>query len=222
MRTLSKIQQEQRDLEDIDIWGETCLTSLTSDGGQLLRGHQVLDWFGESFDWVAVTFEMTDPNGVMGPAKTLAFYQDGEGVDCAVVHATHFTTRRETKVGNTMLVQNSRLEFNRRGHPPPGAIRVDQINRGLLVFEHVNFKGPLLLRTNHMEEKSKFVVSCFKDWDDWAHLFCEWANVLPQAEIQSATPDMDDEADTDEESVSSDSSSEDNGKEGSSMGGHWC
>jgi hypothetical protein len=70
------------------------------------------------FDWVAVTFENADPDGVMGPAKILAFYKDGEGVDCAVVHATHLSTRRETKVGNTMLIQNSRLEFNPLGAQP--------------------------------------------------------------------------------------------------------
>jgi hypothetical protein len=86
------------------------------------------------FNWVAVTFQTTDPDGVMGPAKMLAFYKDGEGLDCAVVHATHLTTRRETKVGNTMLIQNSRLEFNQQGHPALRAIQVDQIDRVLLVL----------------------------------------------------------------------------------------
>ncbi len=208
-RMLSKIQQEHGDLVDIDIWGETCLTSSTSDGGQLLRGHPVLDRFGELFDWVAVTFENADPDGVMGPAKILAFYKDGEGVDCAVVHATHLSTRRETRVGNTMLIQNSRLEFNRRGEPALCTIRADQIDRGILVFEHVNFKGPLPPKINYMEDKSKHVVSCFEDRDNWAHLFYKWADGLPQAEIRNTTPDWDGESDTDKESVSSDSSSED-------------
>jgi hypothetical protein len=68
-----------------------------------------------------------------------------------------------------------------------------------------------------MKDKSKFVVSCFEDWENWAHLFCKWANALPEAEIQSTAPDTDDKPDTDdEESVSSDSSSEDDGEEDSS------
>jgi hypothetical protein len=70
---------------------------------------------------------------------------------------------------------------------------------------------------NHMEEKSKFVVSCSEDWDNWAHLLCKWANAPPEAEIQSRTPEADDEPDTDVEHVTSlDSSSEDNGEEDSS------
>jgi hypothetical protein len=38
IRVLSKIQQEHRDLEDVDIWGEMVCTGSTSDGGQMLRG----------------------------------------------------------------------------------------------------------------------------------------------------------------------------------------
>jgi hypothetical protein len=93
---------------------------------------------------------------------------------------------------------------------------VDQIDRGLLVFEHVNFKGPLPPRINYMEDKSKYVVSCFEDQDNWAHLFYKWADALPQAEIRNTMPDMDGKSDTDEESISSDSSSEDDSEEDSS------
>ena len=69
---------------------------------------------------MAVTFDTTSVegnNGLVGPAKILAFFKDEDGVDRAVVHATHVTTGRETKAGNTLLIQNVRLEFNLRGDP---------------------------------------------------------------------------------------------------------
>ena len=71
------------------------------------------------FDWVAVTFDTADPSkeGLMGPAKILAFYKDKDGVERAVVNATNVTIGRETKAGNTLLIQNVRLEFNPRGYP---------------------------------------------------------------------------------------------------------
>ena len=143
-RIISKIERDHDDLEDIDIWGEIYLTTPTSEGGQLLRGHPTLDRYGEMFDWVAVTFDTTDPSneGLVGPAKILAFYKDGDGVEHAVVHATNVTTGRETKAGNTLLIQNVRLEFNLRGHPALRTIRVDQIERGIIAFEHKNFDGP--------------------------------------------------------------------------------
>ena len=82
-RIISKIQMDHNDLEDIDIWGEIYLSSPTGEGGQLLRGHPTLDRYGEMFDWAAVTFETADPSndGVVGPAKILAFYKDSEGVE---------------------------------------------------------------------------------------------------------------------------------------------
>jgi hypothetical protein len=42
------------------------------------------------FDSVAVTFDTDDPSedGIVGPAKTLAFFKDMDGIDRAVVHAT--------------------------------------------------------------------------------------------------------------------------------------
>jgi hypothetical protein len=117
IRILSKIQRDHTGLEDIDIWGGIYLTTPTSKGGQLLRGHPTLDWYGEMFDWVAVTFDTTKPSneGLVGPAKILAFYKDGEGDDRAVVHATDVTSGRETTVGNTLLIQNNRLEFQSEG-----------------------------------------------------------------------------------------------------------
>jgi hypothetical protein len=212
-RILSKIREDHRDLVCIDIWGEIYHTSPATDGGQLLRAHPALDRHGEMFDWVAVTFETTDPDGVVGPAKILAFYKDGEGVDRAVVHATCSTTRRETKAGNTMLIQNSRLEFNRQGFPALRTIRVNQIDGGILVFEHVNFKGPLPPNINYTEDRSKYVVSCFDNRENWAHLFYEWACSLPETEIESTIPATEAESDTDDEveSVCSDSSLEQDG-----------
>jgi hypothetical protein len=206
IRILSKIQKEHTDLVDIDIWGEIYLANQMSEGGQLLRGHPTFDRYGEMFDWVAVTFDTTDPSsdGVVGPAKVLAFYKDTEGVDCAVVHATHVTTGRETKAGNTLLIQNNKLEFNSRGHPALRTIRVDQIERGIMAFEHENFDGPLPPTINFSRDKSKYVVSCVEDRANWAHLFYEWANNLPATEIQTTRPGTDEESDTDAQSVSSD------------------
>jgi hypothetical protein len=119
IRILSKIQRDHGELEDIDIWGKIYLTTPTSKGGQLLRAHPSFDRYGAMFDWVAITFDTTDPDneGLVGPAKILAFYKDGEGDDCTVVHATHVTSGRETRAGNTLLIQNNRLEFSQRGHP---------------------------------------------------------------------------------------------------------
>jgi hypothetical protein len=213
IRILSKIERDHNDLEDIDIWGEIYLTTNTSEGGQLLRGHPTLDRYGEMFDWVAVTFDTTDLSnkGLVGPAKILAFYKDGEGVDRAVIHATHVTSGRETKAGNTLLIQNNRLEFSTRGHPALRTIRVNQIDHGIMAFEHVNFEGPLPSTINFARDKSKFVVSCVEDRENWAHLFYEWANELPAIETQTTRPDTDVDSDTDAESVSSNSSfSDDN------------
>ena len=129
-----------------------------------------------------------------------------KGVDRAVVHATHVTTGRETKAGNTMLVQNNRLELTQRGHSALcWTIRVDQIDRGIMAFEHENFSGPLPSTIDYARDKSKFIVSCVEDCAQWAYLFYEWANELPVTEMQETTPDMDDESDTDEESTTTSS-----------------
>jgi len=205
-RIISKIEMEHKDLEDIDIWGEIYLSDPHLDNdGQLLRGHPALDRYGEMYDWVAVTFDTADPSneGLVGPAKLLAFYKDEEGVDRAVVHATNVTTGRETNAGNTMLVQNNRLEFTPRGHPALRTIRVDQIDRGIMAFEHENFSGPLPPTIDYARDKSKFIVSCVEDRAQWAYLFFEWANDLPETEMQTTTPDTDDDPDTEEESTSS-------------------
>jgi hypothetical protein len=193
---ISKIERDHSDLEEIDIWGEIYLT--TSEGGQLLRGHPTLDRYGEMFDWVAVTFDTADPTnkGLVGPAKILAFYKDGDGVEHAVVHATNVTTGRETKAGNTLLIQNVRLEFSPRGYPALRTIRVDQIDRGIMAFEHQNFDGQLSPTINYSTDKSKFVVSCFEARENWAHLFYEWADSLPGTEIQTTRPNSDEDSDT--------------------------
>jgi hypothetical protein len=76
-RILLKIKRDRQDLEDIDIWGKIYLTTATSEGGQLLRGHPTLDRFDKMFNWVAVTFNTADPSkeGLMGPAKFTCFLQ---------------------------------------------------------------------------------------------------------------------------------------------------
>ena len=207
MRILSKIQKDHDDLEDMQLWGEMHLADPTGEGGQLLRGHPTLDRCGAMFDWVAVTFDTADPSdeGVVGPAKILAFYKDAEDVERAVVHATHVTTGRETRAGNTLLVQNNRLEFNQRGFPALRTIRVDQIDRGIMAFEHENFDGPLPPTINYVRDKSKHVVSCVEDRANWAHLFYEWANDLPVPEVETVTMSTDEESDADSDSDSSDS-----------------
>jgi hypothetical protein len=45
---------------------------------------------------------------------------------------SNVTTGRETKAGNTLLIQNVRLEFNPRGYPALRTIRDDQIDRGVV------------------------------------------------------------------------------------------
>ena len=205
-RILSKIERDHDALEDIDIWGEIYLSGPTRDEGQLLRGHPAFDRYGEMFDWVAVTFDTDDASdeGVVGPAKILAFFKDEDGVDRAVVHATEVTTGRETNAGNTMLIQNVRLEFTQSGHPGLRIIRVDQIDHGIMAFEHENFDGPLPPTINFSKDKSKFVVSCFTDRANWAHLFYKWATKLPVKEVGTTRPDTDEDDDTDAESIDSD------------------
>jgi len=212
-RIISKIVRDHNDLTVIDIWGEIYLTTPTRDeGGQLLRAHPAFDRFGAMFDWVAATFETAESNddsdgdsdddGVVGPAKLLAFYKDGDGVERAVVHATNMTTGRETKASNTRLVQNVKLEFLPNGHPGLRTIRVDQIEEGIMAFEHEKFDGPLPPAIDYSTEKSKFVVSCFDNRQNWAYLFYEWANDLPVTEVPTTKPESDD--DTDNESDSAD------------------
>jgi hypothetical protein len=148
-RIISKIERDHNDLEAIDVWGKIFLTKPRSEGaGQLLRGHPTLDRHGEMFDWVAATFDTDDPSGdgIVGPAKTPAFFKDMDGVDQAVVHATNVTRGRETKAGNSLLIQNVRLEFTQRGHPALRIIRVNQIDHDIMAFE--NFVGPLPLPMN--------------------------------------------------------------------------
>ena len=205
IRILSKIQRDHGDLEVIDLWGEIYLTTKTSDGGQLLRGHPKFDRYGEMFDWVAVTFDTTDGNGQMGPAKILAFFKDSAGIDCAVVHATLVSSGRETKAGNTMLVQNNRLEFTPTGQPALRTIRVNQIDRGLMAFEHENFKGALPSNINYAQDKSKYIVTCIENRSNWAHLFFEWAKLLPEVVVEALIPTSDEESDTDAELCSSES-----------------
>jgi hypothetical protein len=212
-RIISKIIRDHNDLTVIDIWGEIYLTTPDRDeGGQLLRAHPAFDRFGAMFDWVAATFETAESNddsdgdsdddGVVGPAKLLAFYKDGDGVERAVVHATNMTTGRETKASNTRLVQNVKLEFLPNGHPGLRTIRVDQIEEGIMAFEHEKFDGPLPPAIDYSTEKSKFVVSCFDNRQNWAYLFYEWANDLPVKEVPTTKPESDD--DTDNESDSAD------------------
>ena len=71
-------------------------------------------------------------------------------------------------------------------------------------FEQENFSGPLPPTIDYARDKSKFIVSCVEDRAQWACLFYEWANELPETEIQTTTPDTDDKSDTDEESNTSD------------------
>jgi hypothetical protein len=76
----------------IDIWGEIYLTTDTSEGGQLLRGHPAFDRYGELFDWVVVEFEAESGGvGVAGPAKLMAFYKDPEGIDRAELSMPHIS-----------------------------------------------------------------------------------------------------------------------------------
>ena len=211
-RILSKIEKEHKDLSVIQIWGEIYLSTDSTNDGQLLRGHPTFDRYGELFDWVVVDFE-TEQEGtighVTGPAKVLAFYRDEKGSERAVVHVTHFTSGRETNLGNTMLVQNNRLEFDIRGNPALRTIRVDQIDAGLLAFEHQNFKGPLPDKLNHRKDRNKYVVSCVEPRQNWAHLFYTWAKGLPEVEFETTLPETDSESESDSESdISSSSNSE--------------
>jgi hypothetical protein len=84
------------------------------------------------FAWAAVTFETANPtnDGVVGPSKLLAFCKDSNGAEQAVVHATNVTTGRETKAGNTLLVQNNRLEFTQRISPPSALFKWTKSTEG--------------------------------------------------------------------------------------------
>ncbi len=81
-----------------------------------------------------------------------------------------------------------RLEFDIRGHPALRTIRVDQIDRGIMAFEHVNFEGPLPPTINYTEDRGKYVVSCFVDRSDWAYLFFDWANKLTENKEAVTSP----------------------------------
>jgi hypothetical protein len=116
-----------------------------------------------------------------------------------------------------MLIQNVRQEFTSGGQPALRIIRVDQIEHGIMAYEHENFDGPLPPRIEVPADKSKFVVSCFSDRENWAHLFYDWAMNLPVRDIQTvqtARADTDDDSDTDEVSEDSDNDSIDNDDDG--------
>jgi hypothetical protein len=228
-RILAMIERDHDDLECIEIWGEIYLSNET--GGQLLRGTPRLDHFGPMFDWAAVIFETekedttdvdsdsTSDNsdkGVIGPAKILAFYKDSAGMECAVVHAAYTSKGKETKAGNTLLIQNVLLEFDKKGEPGLRTIRVDQIDRGILAFEHENYNGPLPPRVAK-SDRGKYIVSCVNDRANWAYQFYNWANKLPAGKIQPTIPEANRlYSDTESELGNDDEESEEEEESGSS------
>jgi hypothetical protein len=78
---------------------------------------------------------------------------------------------------------------------------VDQIDRGIMAFEHDNFDDPLPPTINYANDRGKYVVSCFDDRCNWAYQFFEWANNLSSRDTKTKILEIETE---DEESVSSD------------------
>ncbi len=121
IRHLRKVEKE---MEIIDIWCEIKLPE-TRDSAepQLLRAHPSLDKFGGFFDWVDAKFDFFDepPDEsddddshsadeiYVAPAKLLAFYVDGEGVECAIVHPVAWSGGNETALVNTRSVSYQHL-----------------------------------------------------------------------------------------------------------------
>jgi hypothetical protein len=211
-RILAMIERDHNDLEFIDIWGEIYFTNEQTADGQLLRGTPRLDHHGQMFDWVAASFETVGGGETIGPAKILAFYKDSAGKERAVVHAAYTSSGDETTIGNTMLIQDVLLEFDNKGDPGLRTIRVDQIDRGLLAYEHANYNGPLPPRTPGKKDRSKYIVSCCSERAHWAYLFYDWANKLPVTKIQPTIPEVN-RLFSDTESELSNKEDEDSGEE---------
>jgi hypothetical protein len=213
---LTHLDKVEKDMDVIDFWCQVKLPS-TKDSAtpQLLRAHPTLDKFGAFFDWVDTKFDVVggqlnesdDDSGSVdeinvAPAKLLAFYEDANGEDCAIVHSVEWTTKKETSLGNTRLITNHHREFQHSGWPAIRKIRLDHINRPLYVIERKKCKNPVPPRTAVRDLQKEYVVSVIRPRADWAEIFFWWAKneVNPWPDEFPAAPEASDRMDTDDDS----------------------
>ena len=182
---LAHMQKVERHMDVVDIWCEIKLPPRKENKEyQLLRAHPMLDKFGGLFDWVDARFEMVtdglqdsddEDEGFVAPSKLLAFYVDSSGDDCAVVHSVEWTVGDETALGNTRLVTNHHLEFQKSGWPAIRKISIDKIYRPIYVIERKKCKQPVPPKTATREQRRQYVVSVVTSRFHWAELFYWWA-----------------------------------------------
>jgi hypothetical protein len=203
--------------EVFDIWCEITLPK-TKDNikPQLLRAHPKRDKFGCFFDWVDARFEMTREQGkdseddetaasdelYVAPAKLLAFYEDMDGIDCAIVHSVQWSEGKETALGNTRLVSNYWREFQTSGWPAIRTIKVADIYRALYVFERKKCKNPVPPMTTTRNRQKEYVVSVIQPRFTWAEAFYLWAmnEVDPMPDEAATLHDSSDSTKSDDDS----------------------
>jgi hypothetical protein len=111
----------------------------------------------------------------VAPAKLLAFYEDANGADCAIVHSVQWTGGRETEFGNTRLISNYMLEFQMSGWPAIRTIKVEDVYRALLVIERKKTTNPVPPRTIGRNCQKEYVISVVQSRHTWAETFYLWA-----------------------------------------------
>jgi hypothetical protein len=213
---LAHLQKIEREMEVIEIWCEINLPR-TRDSAQpqLLRAHPKLDKFGCYFDWVDAKFEVdgvsdsesdndsdSEDEIYVAPAKLLAFYEDVNGEDCAVVHSVEWSDGKETALGNTRLILNYCLEFQSSGWPAIRKIKLSKIYRPLYVIERMRGKNPIPPKTTARDWQKQYVVSVVKSRTMWAEMFYWWAKdeVDPWPDEVAIQEDLSDFMSTDDES----------------------
>jgi hypothetical protein len=199
---IAHIGKVEKEMDVVNIWCEVRLPSTRDSAqSQLLRAHPRLDKFGGYFDWVDAKFEIVaehlpdeddDSQSTeeipVALAKLLAFYDDINGKDCAIVHSVNWTNEKETSLGNTRLILNHHLEFQSSGWPAIRKIKVEDIYRALYVIERKKCKNLVPPRTPSREQQKKYVISAVVSRSVWAELFYAWAkdevDPMPNEEVE--------------------------------------
>ena len=147
------------------------------------RASPVYDERGSWYDWVSVSFTGESGEETLVPGKVLAFFKNESGEIQAIVHCADFHTGRESSVGDTNLVQTSKLEFNRQGYPLLRSVAMDTIEAPIYAYEQVRYKQPLPPCVPRQADRSKHTVKVVHPINQWAKLFVEWC--IPQHESQT-------------------------------------
>ena len=180
LKALSGLEREKSQQRFFDIWCEATLPS-----GQIVRcwpqyrGNQ-----GCKYDWVLAKFELEDEGDedpVPYPAKVLAMYEDIHGKFKVLVHSVAYktTTNVEGPHGDSRLVRHYRLEFDdRSGDPNVYSIPFEDIVKGVVAYESVKYREPLVPRVRDRAKQRKHTVMTILQKDEWARLFLDWTKEL--------------------------------------------